>query len=63
MIGYDGTDMAAIMCPQMTVIRQPFEELAQEIVDSLLRLLKGEDTAPSIILNSLTLVQGTTTRS
>lgn len=62
-IGYDGTDMAAIMCPQMTVIRQPFEELAQEIVDSLLRLLKGEETAPSVILNSLTLVQGTTTRT
>ena len=62
-IGYDGTDVASVFCPQLTVIRQPFEELAEKTVDSMIALLNGETPEPHILLNNLTLIQGTTTRA
>lgn len=62
-IGYDGTDAATVFCPQLTVIRQPFEDLAEKTVDSMIALLNG-DTPPSrILLDNLTLIKGTTTRA
>ena len=57
------TDAAAVLCPQLTVIRQPFEELAEKTVDSMMALLRGETPAPRILLDTLTVVQGTTTRA
>ena len=62
-IGYDGTDVASVFCPQLTVIRQPLEELAEKTVDSMIALLNGETPEPHILLNNLTLIQGTTTRA
>ena len=62
-IGYDGTDAAAVMCPQLTVIRQPYEEISRNIVDSMMHLLQGENVKSDILLDSLTLVPGTSTRS
>lgn len=62
-IGYDGTDVASVFCPQLTVIRQPFEELAEKTVDSMMALLNGETPEPQILLDNLTLIQGTTTRA
>ncbi len=62
-VGYDGTAAAAVMCPQLTVIRQPYEELADRIVDSMMRLLNGETPDAQILLDNLTLVKGTSTRS
>lgn len=62
-IGYDGTDAVAVMCPQLTVIRQPYEELAKKVVDSMMALLAGKTPESNIVLDSLTLVPGTTTRS
>lgn len=61
-VGYDGTDAAAVFCPQLTVIRQPFEELAEKTVDSMMRLLRGEKTESCIVLDDLTVVRGETTR-
>ena len=62
-IGYDGTDAARVFCPQLTVIRQPFEDLAEKTVDSMMALLNGETPESRILLDSLTLIQGTTTRA
>ena len=62
-VGDDGTDAAAVLCPQLTMIRQPFEELAEKTVDSMMALLRGETPPPRILLDTLTVVQGTTTRA
>ncbi len=62
-IGYDGTDTAAVFCPQLTVIRQPFEDLAEKTVDSMMALLRGEHPEPNILLDNLTIIRGTTTRA
>ncbi len=61
-VGYDGTDAVAVMCPQLTVIRQPFEELAEKTVESMMELLNGGTPEANILLDHLTLVPGTTTR-
>ncbi len=61
-VGYDGSDAVTAICMNMTVIRQPYEELADKIVESMMALLSGETPEPRIILDGLTLVQGTTTR-
>ena len=61
-IAYDGTDVLTVLCPQLTVIRQPFEELAEKTVDSMMKLLQGEKVESRIRLDSLTLIQGISTR-
>lgn len=61
-IAYDGTDVLTVLCPQLTVIRQPFEELAEKTVDSMVKLLQGEKVESRIRLDSLTLIQGISTR-
>lgn len=35
-IGYDGTDMTQVTDPPLTTLRQPFEDMAQLIVDAIL---------------------------
>lgn len=62
-IGYDGTDAVAVMCPLLTVIRQPYEELTDRIVESMMELLNGGTPEPQIVLDHLTLVPGITTRN
>ncbi len=62
-VGYDGTDIAAVMCPQITMIRQPFEELAEKTVSSMMALLNGETPESNIVLDNLMIVPGTTTRA
>ncbi len=62
-IAYDGTDVLAVMCPQLTAVRQPFEDLADATVNSMMSLLREEEVEPRIKLTGLTLTQGTSTRS
>jgi len=61
-VGYDGSDAVAAICPHLTVIRQPYEELAEKTVESMMALLNGHPPESTIVLDNLTLVQGTTTR-
>ena len=61
-VGYDGTDTVTLICPELTVIRQPFEELAEKTVESLMELLHGNTPEPNIVLDQLTLIPGATTR-
>lgn len=40
-IGYDGTDMTQLTDPPLTTLRQPFEDMAQLIVDAVLAEAEG----------------------
>jgi DNA-binding LacI/PurR family transcriptional regulator len=40
-IGYDGTDMTQLTDPPLTTLRQPFEDMAQLIVDAILSEVDG----------------------
>lgn len=40
-IGYDGTDMTQVTDPPLTTLRQPFEDMAQLIVDAVLSEVDG----------------------
>lgn len=41
-IGYDGTDMTQLTDPPLTTLRQPFEDMAQLIVDAVLAEVDGD---------------------
>lgn len=41
-IGYDGTDMTQVTDPPLTTLRQPFEDMAQLIVDSVVSEIEGD---------------------
>ncbi|HHB0784754.1 sucrose operon repressor ScrR [Enterococcus faecium] len=49
-IGYDGTTFIEKFFPQLTTIRQPIDEIANLIVDILLKKIKGEKTNKDYIL-------------
>ncbi|RCW16560.1 LacI family transcriptional regulator [Streptococcus gallolyticus] len=49
-IGYDGTSFIENFFPQLTTIRQPIDEIANLIVDILLKKIKGEKTSKDYIL-------------
>lgn len=40
-VGYDGTDMTGLTNPPLTTLRQPFEDMAQLVVDALLSEIDG----------------------
>ena len=60
-VSYDGTYITDTVFPRLTVIRQPFEELSQYAVSSMMHLLQGEHVESKIILDKLELVYGDTT--
>ena len=41
-IGYDGTDMTQLTDPPLTTLRQPFEDMAQLIVEAVLAESAGD---------------------
>ena len=43
-VGYDGTDLTSLTDPPLTTLRQPFEEMAQLIVDAILAEIAGSDS-------------------
>ena len=61
-IGYDGTFISSMMYPVITTVCQPLAELAQQIVDSMCALLRGEDVPVNIVLDNLTGKEGSTMR-
>ena len=60
-LGYDGGDVAKLMYPSMTYVEQPFDLIADKIVDILLRKINGEKISSSIVLPEIKLVRGMTT--
>ena len=61
-VGYDGTYVAEASYPRLTVVRQPFESLAANVVESIIHLIDGIDTEQRIVLDNLELIRGQTTR-
>ena len=58
-VGFDGVFIDQITSPQLTTIRQPFEQIAQALVDNLfLQLNNGElgmqRLAPDLIIRDTT---------
>lgn len=60
-VGYDGVDIAKMCYPSLTHIAQPFDLLAEKLVDTLLRKIEGEPITENIILSDVKLVKGHTT--
>ena len=60
-VGYDGTLIAKISYPSMTYVSQPIKELADTLVDVLLKKINGAKLHEDIILKDVCLVKGQTT--
>ena len=60
-VGYDGTLIAKMSYPSMTYISQPIKELADTLVDVLLKKINGAKLSEDIVLEDVCLVKGQTT--
>ena len=49
-IGYDGTTFTENFIPELTTIKQPIDEIANLIVDVLIKKIKGEKTRKDYVL-------------
>ena len=49
-IGYDGTTFTENLIPELTTIKQPIDEIANLIVDVLIKKIKGEKTSKDYVL-------------
>lgn len=61
LVGYDGGDIARLMYPTMTYVEQPFDLIAEQIVDILIRKIEGEKISCNTMLSEIHLVKGDTT--
>lgn len=61
-VGYDGVDIAKLTYPAMSYVEQPFEKLAETIVDVLLRKIDGEDIQDAMFIEDVRFVPGQTTK-
>ena len=60
-VGYDGVDIARMFHPTLTHVAQPFDLLASNLVDTLIRKIEGEEITENRILPDVELVRGGTT--
>ncbi len=60
-VGYDGTFIADTVYPKLTHIAQPLDEIAQTLVDTLLKKIEGENIFNDICLDNIKVVKGGTT--
>ena len=61
-VGYDGVDISNYVYPSLSYVRQPFEKLADTIVDVLLRKINGENLTDDVVVNDVRYIKGNTTR-
>ena len=61
-VGYDGVDISNYVYPSLSYVRQPFEKLADTIVDVLLRKINGENLTDDVVVNDVRFIKGNTTR-
>ena len=52
-VGYDGVDISNYVYPSLSYVRQPFEKLADTIVDVLLRKINGENLTDDVVVNDV----------
>lgn len=61
-VGYDGTEIVRLLSPTLTYVKQPIHQLADALVNTLLRKIKGDEIADQeIILPGISLIEGGTT--
>ena len=48
-VGFDDSEIARVVWPRLTTVRQPVVEMAHTAADMLLRQLAGEDPGPTVI--------------
>lgn len=61
-IGYDGTELAGLLTPPLTYVKQPIKELSHCLVETLLKKIDGEEVhEEEIIVPGIALVDGGTT--
>ncbi|MEE0419042.1 MAG: LacI family DNA-binding transcriptional regulator [Lachnospiraceae bacterium] len=61
-VGYDGTEMASLLTPPLTYIKQPLKDISRCLVETLLKKIDGEEIREQeIIVPGVTLVEGGTT--
>ncbi|HET8613621.1 MAG TPA: LacI family DNA-binding transcriptional regulator [Sphingomonas sp.] len=58
--GYDDSNIASVVWPRLTTIRQPIFEMARAAADELLALIEGEEPAPHSIFPYQLIVRGST---
>ena len=61
LVGYDGGDIARLMYPTMTYVEQPFDLIAEQIVDILILKIEWENISCNTMLSEIHLVKGDTT--
>ena len=61
LVGYDGGDIAKLMYPSLTYVEQPFDLIADKVVEILIRKINGEKISSNIALEDIRLVKGMTT--
>ena len=61
-VGYDGVDISIMYILHSSYVRQPFEKLADTIVDVLLRKINGENLTDDVVVNDVRFIKGNTTR-
>ncbi|MDT2046201.1 LacI family DNA-binding transcriptional regulator [Priestia flexa] len=61
-VGYDGTDVTQTLLPELTTIKQPIEQIAQESVNLLLKAIEGKfEEMPLETKLPVQLLEGSTT--
>lgn len=60
-IGYDGTDIAKIVNPSLTTIKQPFEAISYQTVEILDNLIRKKKNIPMNTMVDVQLIEGQTT--
>ncbi len=58
--GFDDTQIAGIVWPRLTTIRQPSYDMAYAATDLLIRMVRGQEVPEQVVLNHETIVRGST---
>jgi DNA-binding LacI/PurR family transcriptional regulator len=57
--GFDDSGLAATLDPPLTTMRQPFDQVSDNMVDLLLRVIDGKEP-PSVVLDTTLVVRQST---
>ena len=62
-VGFDDIQVAALLTPGLTTVRQPKRQLGMRAMNLLLKLLDGEETERSLVLPGELVIRGSTSQS
>lgn len=61
-VGFDDIQVAAVLTPGLTTVRQPKRQLGMRAMDLLLKLVRGEEAERSIVLAGELVIRGSTSQ-